>query len=59
MSLDETLYALLFRRSSREAFLRGELVLARDEAEALSAIDGGQLERVRIPSQDRRDARSS
>jgi hypothetical protein len=46
MSLDETLYKLLFRRSSREAFLRGELVLARDEAEALSAIDGGQLERA-------------
>jgi hypothetical protein len=46
VSLDRTLHALLFHRSRREAFLRGELDLPADEAQALSAVDLSQLEQA-------------
>lgn len=46
MSLDRTLYSLLFHRSRREAFLRGDLALPADEAEALSGVDVDQLEQA-------------
>jgi hypothetical protein len=46
VSLDEALYAVLFRRSAREAYLRGELAATADEREALSAIDVDQLDRA-------------
>jgi len=46
VSLDSTLHALLFHRSRREAFLRGELDLPADEAQALSVVDVDQLEQA-------------